>query len=183
MNKFEQYLNEAAMGLGNYALYVSERLTYLYINDDELKEALESYDLSGMEKKVLFVFGIKEDMYMDAVWAQKGYCPIAYTVALSIAPEGVLAPQWQADRVTKSAANIWKEFFNGKGKDDVTLELVGVDPDNYRSYWYRIKTKVNFSKNVKAHKDFLKDDKYNEKSDQLNELADGLLINAMRAIY
>jgi hypothetical protein len=92
MNKFEQYLNEAAMGLGNYALYVSERLTYLYINDDELKEALESYDLSGMEKKVLFVFGIKEDMYMDAVWAQKGYCPIAYTVALSIAPEGVLAP-------------------------------------------------------------------------------------------
>jgi L1 cell adhesion molecule like protein len=114
MNKFEQYLNEAAMGLGNYALYVSERLTYLYINDNELKEALESYDLSGMEKKVLFVFGIKEDMYMDAVWAQKGYGPIAYKVALSIAPEGVLAPYWQADRVTKSAANIWKEFFNGK---------------------------------------------------------------------
>jgi hypothetical protein len=177
-------LLEAANNLGNYALRVDEQLTYLYINDDELKDALESYDLTDMENKILFVFGLKEDMGLttfDAVQAQKGYGPIAYKVAMTIA--GSLSPT-QDSKVSKSAEKVWKEFYNGKGSKEVEIDSWG---SNEEMMWkrssYKLIKPLNLSKNKKAHETFIGKDPYNEKIDQLNELADSLLINTMRKIY
>ena len=179
----EIVLNEAAKNLGKYALRVDKQLTYLYINDSELKEALESYDMEGMEDKILFVFGIKQDMGLnvfDAVYAQKGYGPIAYKTAMQIA--GSLAPT-QDNRITPSAQKVWKEFFDGKGSKEVEKELFGSTEGNWQRYEYKLKKNINLSNNIKAHKQFIGDDPYNEKSDMLNELADGLLVGNMRDIY
>lgn len=169
--------------MGTHALHVNDRLTYLYIADDELDEALSNYDVTTLEEKILFVFGLKDDMYFDAVWAQKGFGPIAYKVAMTISPSGYLAPYWDASRVTKSAQKVWKEFFDGKGSADVEKKLVGTDESNYRNYWYSLKKPLALNKNIAADKKFVGSDPYGERRDQLNDLADSLLVNAMRAIY
>lgn len=174
-------VNEAAQNLDNYALYVDDNLTYLYIADKEFKDAILAYETDGLENKILFAFGIKEDIYMDAVWARKGFGPLAYKVAMQM--RGTLAPYWMESRVTPSAARVWKEFFDGKGSDDVNKELTGVDPKNYRHYWYRLKKKLNYSKNLKIDKDFVGQDKYGEVRSTIQEMADTLLSKSMRSIY
>ena len=174
-------ISEASQNLGSYALFVTENLTYLYEIDDELIEALDSYDMEGMEDKILFVFGIKEDMYFDAVLAKKGFGPVAYKVAMQM--QGKLAPYWDRNKVTASAENVWKEFFDGKGSKDVNKELVGVNKDNYRDYWYSLKKPMKFSKNEKIDKDFIGQDKYGERRGMMSEMADAMLINTMNRIY
>ena len=176
-----QSIQEAAKPLGSYALRVKEKLTYLYIIDDELTEAIENYDVSEVDSKILFVFGIKEDMYMDAVWAQKGYGPIAYKVAMQIA--GRLAPNWMESQVTPSAQRIWKEFYNGKGSKDVNKELTGVSEDNYRHYQYSLKKKMNLNKNIKLDENFIGKDPYAERRGMMDEIAEGILRSSMRSIY
>jgi len=132
-----QRIDEAMKGLDDYELFTSYGLTYLYKADDELAEAISSYNMEGMESKIMFVFGIKEDMYMDAVWARKGFGPLAYMVAMQM--QGTLAPNWNYSQITKSAERIWQEFFNGKGEKLVNKELVGSNPESYKSYWYSLK--------------------------------------------
>lgn len=176
-----QSLNEAAKGLEKFALFTSYGLSYLYKADDELQEALESYDMEGCESKIMFVFGIKEDMYMDAVWARKGFGPIAYKVAMQM--QGTLAPNWMESQVTKQAQTVWKEFFDGKGSKDVKLELIGPSEDNYRHYWYSLKRKLNYSKNEKIDANFIGSDQYGEKRGMMDEMAEGILRQSMRGIY
>lgn len=138
--------------------------------------------MDGIDK-ILFVFGIKEDMGMivfDAVWAKKGYGPIAYKVTMSMM--GSLSPV-QDSKITTSAKGVWKEFFDGKGSDDVTKDFFGTDKTNWQRYNYTLKTKVNYSKNLQNHKKFLGKDPYNERKDMMNELADGILVGNMREIY
>ena len=174
-------INEAAQGLGSYALRVKKGLTYLYKADAEFGQALEDYDVEGMESKFLFVFGIKEEMYMDAVWAQKGYGPIAYKVAMQM--QGTMAPNWMESQVSKSAQRVWKEFFDGKGSDDVKKELTGVTPENYRHYWYSLKKPLKLNKNIKADEKFVGNDKFDEKRGMMDEIAEGILRHSMRGIY
>lgn len=176
-----QNINEAAQGLGNYALRVNERLSYLYKADDDLKLALDDYVTEGFDDKILFVFGIKEDMYMDAVWAQKGFGPIAYKVAMNM--QGTMAPNWMESQLSRSAQKVWKEFFDGKGSKDVNKELVGVDPKNYRHYWYSLKRPLSLNKNIKNDERFIGKDPYGEKRGMLDELAEGILRSSMRSIY
>ena len=172
---------EAVKGVDKHALYTSYGLSYLYKVDDELAQALETFNMEGMESKILFVFGIKEDMYMDAVWARKGYGPTAYKVAMDM--QGTLAPNWMESQVTKQAQNVWKEFFDGKGSKDVKKELTGVSPDNYRHYWYSLKKKMNLRSNKKKDSDFIGTDKYGERRGMMDELAEGILRQSMRGIY
>jgi hypothetical protein len=167
--------------MGSYALFTSYGLTYLYKADDELAEALESYDMDGMESKIMFVFGIKEDMYMDAVWARKGFGPIAYMVAMQM--QGTMAPYWMESQVTPQAAKVWKEFFNGKGEKLVNKELTGVNPENYRHYWYSLKKPLRLNKNKKIDEKFIGPDKYGERRGMMDELAEGILRQSMRGIY
>jgi hypothetical protein len=176
-------LTEAAKGLENYALVMDEQLSYLYINDSELQEALESYDMENMDEKILFVFEIKQDMGLnvfDAVYAKKGYGPIAYKIAMQLM--GEMAPT-QDSRITKSAQRVWKEFFDGKGSKDVNKELFGSSEGNWQRYSYSLKKELNYVKNTKNHDVFIGEDLYDEKKDLIKEMADGLLINSMRAIY
>lgn len=178
-------LVEAAKGLEKYALRSTEGLTYLYVVDDKMIKALEDFDMDGMKSNILFVFGIKDMMYMDAVWAQKGYGPAAYKVAMQTSPSGWLGPYWDSARVTKSAQKVWKEFFDGKGSKDVEKKLIykGADENNYRSYLYKLKNKMNLSKNIRIDKDFVGKDQFGERRTMLDELANGLLVNEMNKIY
>jgi hypothetical protein len=184
MKNFRDLVLEAAKGLDNYALKVDDRLTYLYINDSELQESLGNYDMEGMEKKILFVFGLKEDMGMtvfDAVYAQKGYGPITYKVAMTLA--NGLAPV-QDSRITKAAEKVWKEFYNGKGSSEVEIDSWGSSEDMmWKRSTYRLKKPLNLSKNHKAHDKFIGKDPYQEKIGMLDELADGILISKMGEIY
>jgi len=176
-----QSLNEAAKGMDKYALFTSYGLSYLYKADDELAQALDEYDMEGMESKILFVFGIKENMYMDAVWARKGYGPIAYKVAMEM--QGTMAPNWMESQVTKQAQNVWKEFFDGKGSKDIKLEFIGPSEDNYRHYWYHLKKKLPLNTNKRIDDKFIGPDKYGEKRGMMAELAEGILRQSMRGIY
>jgi len=176
-----QNMNEAMKGLDNYALFTSYGLSYLYKADEELAQALDEYDTEGMESKILFVFGIKESMYMDAVWARKGYGPIAYMTAMEM--QGTMAPNWMESQVTKQAQVVWKEFFDGKGEKFVKKELTGVSPENYRHYWYSLKKSLKLNNNKKADDKFIGQDKYGEKRGMMNELAEGILRQSMRGIY
>jgi len=179
----EMALNEAAKELDKYALRIDEQLTYLYINDNELQEALEIHNMEGMEDKILFVFGIKQDMGLnvfEAVYAQKGYGPIAYKTAMQMM--GEMAPS-QDSRITKSAQKVWEEFFSGKGSKDVNKELFGSTEGNWQRYTYSLKKELDYVTNIKNNDNFIGKDPYNEKTNMLNEVADGLLINSMRAIY
>ncbi len=176
---------EAMKNLDNYALYYDENLTYLYKADDELKEALDNFDPEGMEDKILAVFGVKEEMYIDAIWAQKGFGPLAYMLAMQISPSGWLAPNWNRSQITKSAERVWSQFFDGKGSTLVNKELLheAMEPDNMYNFKYQLKKKLNTSKNIKADKDFVGKDKFGEVRGMLSELAEGNLRNSMRSIY
>ena len=81
---------------------------------------------------MMFVFGIKEDKYMDAVWARKGFGPMAYMVAMQM--QGIMAPYWNRNHVTKQAEDVWKEFFDGKGSKLVKkeLEVPGMENNIYK---------------------------------------------------
>jgi hypothetical protein len=174
---------EAMKGLNNYALFTSYGISYLYNADTELSEALESYNVEGMESKIMFVFGIKEDKHMDAIWARKGFGPLAYMVAMEM--QGEMAPYWNANQVTKAAENVWKEFFNGKGSKLVkaTIMAPGMDESNYRNYNYSLRKKLNLSKNKKINKDFIGKDKFGEKHGMMIEIAESVLRQSMRGIY
>jgi len=178
-------LTEAMKKLNNYSLYYNDKLTYLYQADEELKEALDNYDTEGMDGKILLVFGVKEEMYIDAIWAQKGFGPLAYMLAMQISPSGWLAPNWNRSKITKSAEQVWKQFFDGKGSKLVTKELLheAMEPDNMFNFKYKLKNKLNTSKNQKADRDFVGTDKFGEVRGMLSELAEGNLRHSMRSIY
>jgi hypothetical protein len=169
--------------LENNALYISDdhRLVYLYKPDEELRQALEEYDTEDVSDKILFVFGIKEENYMDAIWAQKGYGPIAYMLAMEL--QGEMAPYYMKSKVTPAAEKVWKEFFNGKGAKYVNKQLVGSDPKNFRNYFYSLKKHLPYKKNVKIDKEFINPDPYGEKRELLNEVAESILENSMNSIY
>jgi len=183
MNSFRTFLNEAAKDIGNNALVISpdHRLVYLYNPSPELKTNLTNYDTSSSESNILFVFGLKEELgnpTFDAVQAQKGYGPLAYKVAMSIA--GSLTPT-QDGRITNAALNVWKKFYKSS---DVKIEEFGaVQKYMFQRSTYSLKKKLNLTKNINAHKKFIKADSYNEMQTQLDELADGILMNAMNKIY
>lgn len=174
-------MNETFQNLGNNALVMNDKLTFMYKPDQELKDSLDEYDTDNMEDKILFVYSLKEGLYFDAVFAQKGFGPIAYMVAMQ--QQGQLAPYWMESQVTPAAQKIWKEFFNGKGEKFVNKELNGVDPKNYRHYVYSLKKPLNLSKNLKINDRFLENDEYGEKQTMILELADSLLQNSMESIY
>ena len=182
---FREYLNEAAQNLGKYALRINEDFVYHYNNDSELKESLENYDMENTEDKILFAFEAKDIgtlTIIKAIYAQKGFGPIAYEIALSMYKE--LSPTQEKTKITKSASNVWKEFHNGKGTNKVTKKLINADlDDNWQNYKYTLKKKVNYSKNIQIHNRFLGNDPYNEKITMLDELADGILRNKMNEIY
>jgi hypothetical protein len=184
MVSFREFLNEAAKNLENYALKADERLCYLYKNDDELAGALESYDMTDMEDKILFVFGIKEDMGMnvfDAVYAKRGYGPVAYKTAMTLV--STMAPV-QDSRITKGAEKVWKEFYNGKGSKEVHIETWGSSEDMmWKRSTYSLKKPLNLSKNIKEHENFIGKDPYGERISMLDELADGVLISKMGELY
>jgi hypothetical protein len=179
------YLTEAYKGLEKYALRLDENLTYLYNADDEFREKIYSYDTEEMEGKILLAFGIKEEMYIDAIWAQKGFGPLAYMLAMKASPSGWLAPNWNRSQITKSAQKVWKEFFDGKGSDLVEKELIhpAMEPDNMFNYKFRLKKSLNTTKNEKLHAKFIGDDKYGEIRGMIDELAEGNLRHSMRGIY
>ena len=172
---------EAAKGLEKYALYLDKDLTILYVPDEELRNGLEEYDVEGLDDKILLAFGIREEIHMDAVWAQKGFGPLAYKIAMQL--QGEMAPFWMERQVTPAAARVWKEFFDGKGSNDVNKTLTGVSPDNYRHYSYSLKKKLNLNKNIRIHTNFIGKDPYNEKLGMLKEMAEGQLRSSMRSIY
>lgn len=176
-------INEAMKDLDNYALFVSYGISFLYKVDDELAEALESYDMSDMESKILFVFGIKEDMYMDAVWARKGFGPMAYMVAMQM--QGEMAPNWNRNQITKQAEKVWKEFYDGKGSKLVKKTLLhpGMETGNLWNYSYSLKKKLNYRKNEQIHSKFIGPDKYGERQGMMVEMAEGILRQSMRGIY
>ena len=178
-------ITEAFKKLDNFALVLDENLSFLYVADDELAQALENYDTENMEDKILLTFGVKEEMYIDAIWAQKGFGPLAYMLAMQISPSGWLAPNWNRNQITASAKKVWKEFFDGKGSNLVIKELIhpGMKDDNFFNYKFKMKKKMNVSKNIKIHDKFIGNDKYGEKLGMLSELAEGNLRQSMRGIY
>lgn len=188
MKTFREMILEKAEGLGSFALSYNEFLCYLYINDEELDEALASYDMDGMEKKILFVFTIKELenglMTIGAIYAQKGYGPIAYKTAMKLS--GGLTPT-QDTKVTPEAQKVWEEFLSGKGSNDVKVVTFAEGEEQLANKWkystYSLKKNLNVTKNITNHKIFISQDRYGERKSSLDELADTFLSKTMKKIY
>lgn len=176
-------INESAKIIDNLAIRLDERLTIIYEITPEFSEAIDNYELLNYDNNIKAVFGIKEDNYIDAIWARKGYGPVAYKIAIQLAKDGFLSPNWDRSRITKSAMNVWKEFYDGKGSEDVIKKLEGADETNYLNYTYKLKNKLDLSKNINLHNKFIGKDPYKERIDQLLELGEGLLTKSMRSIY
>jgi hypothetical protein len=184
MKDFRGYLAEAAKELDSHALRIGDGMVYLYVADSGLGQALESFDMSGMERKILFVFTLKDGPRgtetIGAINAQRGYGPIAYKVAMEVS--GGLTPTQETSQMTRGAENIWVGFYSGRGSRDVKIDTWG-DDEPWKQSTYRLKRPLNYRRNVMADKAFVGRDPYGEKRTLLDELADQVLSTSMRGIY
>ena len=90
------------------------------------------------------------------------------------------------DKISNDAKRVWKEFYDGKGKDDVKkieLKIKDEDKEDFLNYSMtnirKIDTKSMESKNSKL----LSNDRYGEKKYILEETAESILFNEMGKIY
>jgi len=191
----EDYLEEdAVMDISSIGLFDSENDDMLALYNPQIaQEGLKDYD---GEKITSSIFGvltyrdskdIRKAIEVHKVSATKGYGPILYLLAMQKAKQRKrgLIPYHTPDLVSVEAKNVWKNFFEGKGKELVIKRKVEKDlhQEEYLNYMYSNKENKDLSSSLNLTTQLLKDDPYKEKKDLLVEAFAGYVENAMRKLY
>tara|TARA_Y100001937_G_C7131160_1_gene337452 strand:+ start:619 stop:1209 length:591 start_codon:yes stop_codon:yes gene_type:complete len=186
----EGLLDEAAItslaGIGFFA-NESESVLGLYKSED-MKKGLENYDADEINEAVIGAVELRyneslQTYEINSIYADKGYGPLLYLIAMTKSPEGLIPSR--TSQVSKSAKSVWEQFYSGKGQGSVTFEPIkaGRHQEDYMNQKYFIKNPIDLNKAESVTKDILKNDKYGEKLSMLEEAIDGRLRQEMRDIY
>lgn len=189
INVFESSISEAALGIDGLALLNVENLFYcIYEPTEGLKRALLSGQSELGASNIKGAINVRPNseygsFEVYSVYADKGYGPLMYKIAMSYAGNSGLMPT-RSKNITPEAKRIWKEFYNGVGASDVKRQKIDeAYPEEFLNYKYVINKPVNLSTATALNNRFLMNDKHGELRDGLLELADSLLLNKMRSIY
>jgi len=125
MESFRKFINEAPMELSKTTgLYVEDSFIAVYdyyAMRASIKRSLGSEE--HMEKVGKAILGAMRlgfrsgNMVVEEVWAQKGYGPLLYRLALEQSSQHGLAPSRVKGEVSDAASSVWKEFYDGKGAE------------------------------------------------------------------
>jgi len=192
----ENINEDAITNISNLALEIDGNLYILY--DPRIASTFKEYDFESAEKYIYGVidlrFNDKQNAYeVERVIAQQGYGPIMYMIALSAAGNKGLMPTRLRGKVSEEAKNVWKNFYDGKGKQYIKnmVDLKFDDeynqaynhPEDYLNKKYIITKPVNTYKIYQNNEKILAHDPYGEKKEFVIEAAESVLQNKMRDLY
>jgi len=125
MENFRKFINEAPKELSKTTgLYLEDSLIVVYdyygmkvsvkrsLGSEKYMEKVDNAILGAM--RLGFRSG---NMVVEEVWAQKGYGPLLYRLALEQSSRHGLVPSRIKGEVSDAASNVWKEFYDGKGSE------------------------------------------------------------------
>lgn len=169
--------------LTNEALWIDNQMLILY----NPKVDLESYDMEIIEKAIYGAMLVRynesyEVHEVSSVRSEKGYGPLVYLLAMQ--EFGGLTPI-RTREITPAAKKVWKEFYDGAGKNLVETKDIGLEhyDEDYLNLVYYIQKLINIHAATKRHDKAIGKDPYQEKSNLLLETADSYVANEMRRIY
>lgn len=161
------------------------------------------FAVDGTGKSLLYgVMTIRDNVLfktweVDSVWAEKGYGPYLYLLAMSVVHPDGLAPTRITSMISPAAKKVWSEFSQGAGShlvkpvylkstdkelDKIYLTTPGKGPhkDAYLNYKYIIKNPINYKPMVaKGNMIFRNTDA----RDIFMEMATGVLKDKLSDIY
>ena len=192
LTEWRKFLKEEAKGLSGIGIYLGEDFIILYdaegVRDNIYDFTYTDPDEHDIEKYIVGIVRTRhrEDqphITVEEIWAEKGYGPILYRLAIEQAGEIGITPSVIKKQVSKSASRVWKEFYDGKGSAYVRREPLGKKVHNVEwldSVYYPDGGPVDRADGVRAHMDIFKDDRYGELETNLIETADALLREKMK---
>lgn len=197
IENFKKYLAEEAItDISDLALYTyndeveEEKLIILY-NPENILDSLQDGDPDELIPHfvgacLLNYYEGLETMYVNSIYAQKGYGPILYRLAIQASGSRGLAPN-QMGQVSQDAKNIWNNFVNGKGREYVNVESLPKNNANIEDFLnvkLTIKEPVNTEIVQKKHEEIMN---YTDGSefwdDMFKEAATTALTSNMSKIY
>ena len=129
--------------------------------------------------------GAQKTYKVEEIWAEKGYGPTLYRIAIQYAGRHGLMPSPHRGQVSPAAQSVWKEFYDGKGSDFVDTKKS--DEENHGvehldSIYYSNGPQIDTSKAEQNHNKIFNKakDPYEEKLTTLIEAADSVLGEAVR---
>lgn len=191
--RFKTFFTEMAMQTGDDLAMVKQGDSNFVIFRPTiaLKKLLESGDTEQIYQSndLLGTISLNDNskaMEVGSVWAQKGYGPLLYLLAMSANPEYGLMPSRIPSQVSEAAANVWKNFANGPGQTLVTAHDSGFQnhDEPFLNKKYTIKAPhPNYQNMLNKGHQFFKNDKFGEQLTHLQEYADYKLRSEMGKIY
>ena len=123
MESFRKFLDEAPKELTkDTGLYFEDALIVVYNYWQlmpSMRRALQDENHAvKVEQAILGAIrlGVRSGtMLVEEVWAQRGYGPLLYRLALERSGHHGLAPSRIKGEVSDAASKVWKEFYDGKG--------------------------------------------------------------------
>jgi GNAT superfamily N-acetyltransferase len=188
----EGIINEEAKGLSGIGIYLGNNLIILYdakgIRENIHRFAYEDPDEYNIEKYIVGIASTREredhpHFTIEQIWAEKGYGPILYRLAIEQAGETGITPSIIKNQVSKSASRVWKEFYDGKGFSYVRHEPLDKkvhDVEWLDSVYYSAGESDSSADGVRTHEKIFEDDPYDELETNLVETADALLREKMK---
>ena len=202
-NRFleQQELNEEAISnIDDHGLLFYpniENPSYIVIyNLEKASEGIEQYDPEVIEESLKGLLELRFNQSRNAyeveqIWAVKNYGPTLYRIAIQYATEegfNGLMPTAIKGQVSNEAKNVWKNFFDGKGKQFVDhIDIPeGRHDEDYLNKIYKAKEGapvINGMKAIQNNQQIFANDPYGEKIGLFIEEVDSKLRDEMRSIY
>ena len=123
LTEWRKFLSEEAKEISGLGLYLTDSFIVLYdytgMLADIRKSVYEDPDEYDIEKYIRGVvrLGFRDGhLTIEEIWAERGYGPVLYRLAIEQAGRTGITPSRLKGEVSQGASNVWKEFYNGKGK-------------------------------------------------------------------
>ena len=192
----EWLLSEMPMQWGNnLALFVAGDphpvFFALYRIGTDWRRILHSSDVNAAAN---YYYGIMDTRYntnygameIEAAWARHGYGPYLCLIAMSVAGREGLISTRVSGQVSSEMQRVWKEFYDGAGKDLVTwtpLDGANHHPQDYLNVKYFIKKPLNIQSMRRRSDITFRNDRHGEMRELFQEMADGFLRSRMHDVY
>ena len=193
LERWNRFLTEAAIeDISDMGLYLADNyiILYKYLPIlSKIKKSLyrdpDQYDISNDIVGIMRL-GLRDKHFtVEEVWAEKGYGPIIYRLAIEQSGHYGVSPSIIRGEVSDAASNVWKNFYDGAGSSFVTYEPLGKEvheQEHLNQIYFSNDKKVDKEKAIKNHnKIFSKSrDPYEELFTHLLETADSKLGEMVR---
>lgn len=163
----------------------------LFQISSEWNRILHASDVDAAANYLYGIMSLRDnEMYkaweIDAAWARHGYGPFMCLIAMSLIGNTGLISTRVPGQVSPEMARVWKEFYDGAGKNLVTwvpLEDAKHHPQDYLNVKYFVKQPINLQPLLRRGKLTFRNDRHGEKQELFHELIDGFLRSRMHDVY